>query len=118
MVGRIVELNGIIKALWDKHPQGFYPHPENGKKVQGNNYRGLFKYLTKYLASLPIDVSRITCVSYGYVSCYYQSYRSKQLKYECFEEIVFILHMVQHFLPKVFQLIRYYKLQATKSFKK
>ena len=24
MVGRIGELRGMIKELWDKHPQGFY----------------------------------------------------------------------------------------------
>ena len=41
MVGRIGELNGIIKALWGKYYQGFYAHPENGKKVLTKNYRSL-----------------------------------------------------------------------------
>ena len=72
MVGSIGELNGIIKALWDKHSQGLYAPPGNGKKVPTKNYRGLFKYLAKYLASSAISVSRITCVNYGYVSFYYQ----------------------------------------------
>ena len=39
MVGRIGELNGIIKPLWDKYPQGFYAPPGNDKKVPTNNYR-------------------------------------------------------------------------------
>ena len=88
------------------------------KKVPIKNYRGFLKYLTKYLASTPIGVSRVTCVSYGYVNCYYQLYRSKQLEYECVEAKVFIVCMVQDILPKWFQLIRYYELQATASFNK
>ena len=78
MVDRIGELNGIIKALWDKDPQGFYAHHVNGKKVLTKYYRVLLKYIIKYIASPQIDISRITCVSYEYVSSYYQSYISKQ----------------------------------------
>ena len=43
-------LNGIINPLWDKYPQGFYAHSENGKKIPAKNARGFLKYLTKYLA--------------------------------------------------------------------
>jgi hypothetical protein len=118
MAARIGDLNGVIKALWVKHPKGFYAHPGNGKKVPTKHYRGLLKYLTKYLASPPIGVSRITRVSDGCVSYYYQSHRSKQREYECVEAEVFIGRMVQHILPKGFQRIRYYGLQATASFKK
>ena len=50
MVGHIGELNGIIKVLWDKHPQVFYSHHGNGKKVSTKNYLGLLKYITKCLA--------------------------------------------------------------------
>ena len=39
MIGRIEELRGIIKGLWDKHLQGFYTHPGNGKKIPAKNYR-------------------------------------------------------------------------------
>ena len=99
MEGRVGGLNGIIKGLWDKHPKGFYAHPGNDKKVPTNNYRGLLKYLTKYLASPPIGVSRITDVNDGYVSYYYQSHSSKQREYECVDAEVFIGRMVQHILP-------------------
>ncbi|NGZ65359.1 hypothetical protein G6Z96_20130 [Vibrio aestuarianus subsp. cardii] len=118
MAARIGDLNGMIKALWVNHPKGFYAHPGNGKKVPTKHYRVLLKYLTKYLASPPIGVSRITRVADGYVSYYYQSHRSKQREYECVEAEVFIGRMVQHILPKGFQRIRYYGLQATASFKK
>ncbi|MCL1127354.1 transposase [Shewanella surugensis] len=78
MLTRVEELNGIIKGLRDKHPKGLYVHSGNDKKVPTKNYRGLLKYLTKYLASPPIGVSRITSVSGGDVSYYYQSYSSKR----------------------------------------
>ena len=118
MHSRIGELNGIVEALWNKHPNGFYAHPGNGKKVPTKNYNGLLKYLTKYLASPPIGISRITSVNGGKVSYHYQSHKSKQREYECVEAEVFIGRMVQHILPKGFQRIRYYGLQATASFKK
>ncbi|WP_376708509.1 transposase [Shewanella surugensis] len=49
------------------------------------NYRGLLKYLTKYLASPPIGVSRITHVIGGHVDYYYQSHSSKRREYECID---------------------------------
>lgn len=118
MAGRIGELKDIIKDLRSKHPKGFYAYPGNDKKVPTKNYRGLLKYLTKYLASPPIGVSRITSVTDGHVSYYYQSHSSKRREYECVDPEVFIGRMVQHILPKGFQRIRYYGLQATASFKK
>ncbi|MCL1124326.1 transposase [Shewanella surugensis] len=93
MLTRVGELNGIIKGLRDKHPKGFYVHPGNDKKVPTKNYRGLLKYLTKYLASPPIGVSKITSVSGGHVSYYYQSYSSKRREYESPNE-VFMEHLL------------------------
>ena len=114
----VVELNGLIQHLWDKHPKGFYTLSGNGKKVPTKHYRGLIKYLPKYLASPPIGISRITSFVNGFESYYYQSHKSKQREFERIEVDVFIGRMVQHILPKGFQRIRYYGLQATASFKK
>ena len=52
------------------------------------------------------------------MSYYYQSHKSKRREFERVEAEVFIGRMVQHILPKGFQRIRYYGLQATASFKK
>nr|WP_127924182.1 MULTISPECIES: transposase [unclassified Pseudoalteromonas] len=40
------------------------------------------------------------------------------MQYECVDVEAFIGRMVQHILPKGFQRVRYYGLQATASFKK
>jgi hypothetical protein len=55
------ERKGVIQALWGDHPDGFYAHPENNQKekVLTKRYRGLIRYLTTYLSSPPIGVSRI-----------------------------------------------------------
>ena len=44
------ELNGLVNQLWSDYPEGFYAYPGNDKKVPSKNYKGLIRYLTKYLA--------------------------------------------------------------------
>lgn len=107
-----------MKQLWTAYPQGFYVYPGNDKKVPTKSYKGLLKYLTKYLASPPIGVSRITSYANGQVKYYYRSHQTKLITYECVDVEVFIGRMVQHILPKWFQRVKYYGLQATASFKK
>ena len=87
-------------------------------QVITKNYQGLLRYLTKYLASPPIGVSRITGYDNGQVTYYYKSHRTKGIEYEHVDVEVFIGRMVQHILSRGFQRIRYYGLQATASFKK
>ncbi|PAJ72071.1 hypothetical protein CJF42_23250 [Pseudoalteromonas sp. NBT06-2] len=82
------------------------------------HYKGLLRYLTKYLASPPIGVSRITAYDNGQVTYYYKSHRTKAIQYEWVDVEAFIGRMVQHILPKGFQRVRYYGLQATANFKK
>ena len=112
------ELNGLVDKLWRDHPKGFYAHPGNNKKVPTKHYKGLLRYLTKYLASPPIGVSRITAYDNGQVTYDYKSHRTKAIQYECVDVEAFIGRMVQHILPKGFQRVRYYGSQATASFKK
>ena len=59
IVAEFGELNGVASQLWEEYPEGFYAHPGNNKKVPTQSYQGLIKYLTKYLSSPPIGVSRI-----------------------------------------------------------
>ena len=112
------ELNGLVNRLWSEYPEGFYAHPGNHEKVPTKHYQGLLRYLTKYLASPPVGDSRITAYDNGQVTYYYKSHRTKGIKYERVDMVVFIGIMVQHILPKGFQRVRYYGLQATASFKK
>ncbi len=111
-------LGGLIERLRMLHPKGFYTYPGNEKKVPVKHYKSLIRYLTKYLASPPIGISRITAFAHGYVSYYYQSHKTKRREYVRVEAETFIGRMVQHILPKGFQRLRYYGLQATASFKK
>jgi hypothetical protein len=110
----------VINALWNDYPDGFYTHPGNNKKdkVPSKSYRGLIQYLTKYLSSPPIGLSRIVDYDGENVRYYYQSHRTKLKTYETLDAQVFIGRMVQHILPKGFQKVRYYGLQATANFKK
>ncbi len=114
------ERQAVIEALWRDYPDGFYAHPGNShqEKVPTQSYRSLVKYLTKYLSSPPIGVSRIVSYDGQAVKYYYQSHRTKSRTYETIDAQVFIGRMVQHILPKGFQRVRYYGLQATATFKK
>ena len=112
------ELNGLLSELWKDYPEGLYAYPGNSQQVPTRNYRGLIKYLTKYLASPPIGVSRIVKYDGELVKYYYQSHTTKSVVYETIDAQKFIGRMVQHILPKGFQRVRYYGLQATATFKK
>ena len=112
------ELSDLVDQLWMDYPEGFYAHPGNNKSVPTKNYKGLIRYLTKYLSSPPIGVSRIVDYDGENVKYYYQSHRTKDRAYETISVQTFIGRMVQHILPKGFHRVRYYGLQATATFKK
>jgi hypothetical protein len=105
-----------VDLLWKKYPEGFVTHVSKGKAPEHS--KGLAKYLAKYVASPPISNRRL--IEYGpeHISYYYKDHRTKQRKIATVSPETFIGRMVQHILPKGFQRIRYYGLQATKSFNK
>ena len=70
------------------------------------------------MSSPPIGVSRIVGYDVESVKYYYQSHRTKVVEYETIDAQTFIGRMVQHILPKGFQRVRYYDLQATATFRK
>lgn len=120
MAAEFGDREGLIEPLWEDYPDGFYAYPGNrrNEKLPKGNYQGLIKYLTKYLSSPPIGLSRIQSYDDGQVKYYYQSHRTKGRVYETVDAQTFIGRMVQHILPRGFQRVRYYGLQATSSFKK
>jgi hypothetical protein len=76
----------------------------------------LARYLAKYVVSPPMALSRIVaydreCSSVTY--WYRDHQRGGQRTQETVSRETFIGRMVQHILPKGFQRIRYYGLQAT-----
>jgi hypothetical protein len=80
--------------------------------------RGLAKYLAKYVASPPIAIRRLIGYSGEEVTYWYKEHHTKKKAVVTVNVMTFIGRMVQHILPKGFQRVRYYGLQATKTFKK
>ena len=76
------------------------------------------RYIAKYVASPPIAVRRIVEYTGSPVTYWYQDHKTQARKVETVDVLTFIGRMVQHIFPKGFQRVRYYGLQATKTFTK
>jgi Putative transposase len=110
------EIKSLINVLWKKYPKGLVAHVTKGKVP--DQCRGLAKYLAKYVASPPIAIRRIIGYTGREVTYWYKDHRTKHKEVVTVDVMTFIGRMVQHILPKGFQRIRYYGLQATKTLKK
>ncbi|QGP61814.1 Putative transposase (plasmid) [Piscirickettsia salmonis] len=104
------ERKELVDMLWRGYPDGFYTHPGNDKKVPTKNYRALIRYLTKYLSSPPIGLSRLDDFDGQKVSYRFNSHHTGQVEGETILALDFIGRMVQHILPKNFHRVRYYGL--------
>ncbi len=98
------------------YPKGLVAHVVRGKVP--DSCRGLARYLAKYVASPPIAVRRILSYDGRIVKYWYQDHKTKSKKFEELDVFTFIGRMVQHILPKGFQRVRYFGLQATRTFNK
>ena len=74
--------------------------------------------MAKYVVSPPIAVRRIDRYDGERVTYHYRSHRTERVEHETVEVDTFIGRMVQHTLPKGFKRIRYYGVQATRTFAK
>ena len=72
--------------------------------------------MAKYVVSPPISVRRIDHYDGHRVTYHYRSHRTDRVEHETVEVDTFLGRMVQHTLPKGFKRIRYYGVQATKTF--
>ena len=81
-------------------------------------YQSVARYVAKYVGSPPISVRRIDHYD-GHRGTYqYRSHRTERVEHETVAVETFIGRMVQHMVPKGFKRIRYYGVQATKTFAK
>ena len=110
------KVKSLIDKLWKKYTKGFVMHVSKGDVPESG--RGLAKYLAKYVASPPISVKRILDYDGQNVKYWYMDHETKSKKVETVPVFTFIGRMVQHIMVKSFQRIRYYGLQATKTFQK
>jgi hypothetical protein len=71
-----------------------------------------------YVVSPPIAVRRIDRYDGKRVISHYRSHRTERVEQETVDVLTFIGRMVQHTVPKGFKRIRYYGVQASKTFAK
>jgi hypothetical protein len=109
------EMGKLVDEMYIRYPKGFVANISKGEAPRKG--KGLAIYLAKYIASPPISVRRILDYDGKRVTYWYKDHKTKKVKKETVEVIVFVGRMVQHILPKGFQRVRYYGIQATKSLK-
>jgi hypothetical protein len=83
-----------------------------------SRYQSLATYLATYVVSPPISLRRIDRYDGGYVTSHYRSHRSERVEWERVDVSIFIGRMMQHSFAKGCKRIRYYGVQATKTFAK
>jgi Putative transposase len=78
----------------------------------------LATYLAKYVVSPPTSVRRIDRYDGQRVTYHYRSHKSERVEWATVDVHTFIGRMVQHTFVKGCQRVRYYGVQATKTFAK
>ncbi len=106
----------MADKLYKLYPKGFVANVNKGEAPE--KAKGLAIYLAKYMASPPISVNRILSYDGKMVTYWYNDHETKARKEETIDVMTFMGRMIQHILPKGFQRIRYYGLQATKTYVK
>ena len=110
------EIDKLVDCCYKRYPKGFVANVQTGDVP--TRYKSLAKYLAKYVVSLPISVRRIDAYDGQSVTYHYRSHKTEKVEKETVDVYTFIGRMIQHVLPKGFQRIRYYGIQATKTFEK
>ncbi len=109
-------IKAVVERMWKEYPNGLVAYWEKGDVPR--NPKGLARYLAKYVVSPPIAVRRIERYDGRSVRYWYIDHKTKQKEVTTVSVYKFIGRMVQTILPKGFQRIRYYGLQASCVFKK
>ena len=109
-------INQLVDACFTKYPTGLVTNVQKGQVP--SQYQSLARYVAKYVVSPPISVRRIDRYDGKRVTYHYRSHRTDRVEHETVDVHTFIGRMVQHTLPKGFKRIRYYGVQATKTFAK
>jgi Putative transposase/Transposase zinc-binding domain len=119
MIRKTLETDAIhqlVDACFTKYPNGLVTNVQKGQVP--SQYQSLARYVAKYVVSPPISVRRIDRYDGQRVTYHYRSHRTERVEHETVAVDTFIGRMVQHTVPKGFKRIRYYGVQATKTFAK
>ena len=106
----------LVDTCWRQYPRGLVTHVQKGAVPA--QFHSVARYVAKYVVSPPMAVRRIDRYDGERVTYHYRSHRTDRVEHETVEVHTFIGRMVQHALPKGFKRIRYYGVQATKTFAK
>jgi hypothetical protein len=109
-------LNQLVDTCFRKYPNGLVTNVQKGSVP--SQYQSLARYVAQYVVSPPIAVRRIDRYDGAWVPYHYRSHRTDRMERETVDVETFIGRMVQHTVPKGFKRIRYYGVQATKTFAK
>jgi hypothetical protein len=110
------EIKQLVDACYTRYREGFVTNVQKGDVP--SRYQSLATYLAKYVVSPPISLRRIDRYDGQRVTYHYRSHKSEHVERETVAVYTFIGRMIQHVFPKGFQRIRYYGVQATKTFAK
>ena len=110
------EINRLVDACYTRYRNGFVTHVQKGDVP--SRYESLARYLAKYVVSPPISLRRIDGYDGQQVTYHSRSHKSERVERETVEVYTFIGRMSQHVFAKGFKRLRYYGVQATKTFAK
>jgi hypothetical protein len=106
----------LVDACFQQSPNGLVTNVQKGHVPAQS--QSVARYVAKYVVSPPIAVRRIDRYDGRRVTYHYRSPRTDRMEYETVPVDTFIGRMVQHVMPKGFKRIRYYGVQATKTYAK
>jgi hypothetical protein len=106
----------LVDRCFRQYPDGLVTNVQKGDVP--SRYQSVARYVAKYVVSPPIAVRRIDRYDGERVTYHYRSHRTERVEHETVDVATFIGRMVQHTIPKGFKRIRYYGVQATKTFAK
>jgi hypothetical protein len=109
-------IHQLVDACFRKYPNGLVTNVQKG--AVPSQYQSVARYVAKYVVSPPIAVRRIDRYDGKRVTYHYHSHRTDRMEHETVDVATFIGRMVQHTVAKGFKRIRYYGVQATKTFAK
>jgi len=109
-------INQLVDTCFRTYPHGLVTNVQKGQVP--SQYHSVARYVAKYVVSPPISVRRIDRYDGERVTYHDRSHRTERVEHETVGVETFIGRMIQHTMPKGFKRIRYYGVQATKTFAK
>jgi hypothetical protein len=109
-------INRLVDACFMKYPNGLVTNVQKGQVP--SQAQSVARYVAKYVVSPPIAVRRIDRYDGQRVTYHDRSHRTERVEHETVAVDTCIGRMVQHTMPKGFKRIRYYGVQAPKTFAK